>query len=283
MFAGFLLASSYSLIVNYKTFGKASLVPLYNLKYEIFYLNFFRWKYPEVEFKGEIPEYGQVIQSYWNTPIAGKAGHSEKYKQMLLARLPSEWSIFLSNLAMNVVWLWDKDHIYTYVDKFYPADQWPMRILNIGLIGLWAIGVIGEIRKKGKKCSKSRYFFFYSSIFLHHALVSFIIQREPPHARVLSHFESLGGERGSVCFVIPAQAGIQSKINMDNFLKKIYLYSFLNGFNLIFPIFTLLFSKHGLNTVEISLLIAIWSVTTIVFEVPAGVLADKYSRRNLLA
>ncbi|MEK7141796.1 MAG: MFS transporter [Patescibacteria group bacterium] len=70
---------------------------------------------------------------------------------------------------------------------------------------------------------------------------------------------------------------------MDNFLKKIYLYSFLNGFNLIFPIFTLLFSKHGLNTVEISLLIAIWSVTTIVFEVPAGVLADKYSRRNLLA
>ncbi|MBI3955831.1 glycosyltransferase family 39 protein, partial [Candidatus Gottesmanbacteria bacterium] len=77
LIVGFLLASSYSLIVNYKTFGKISLVPPYNLKYEIIYLNFYRWKYPEVEFQGELPEYGQVVQSYWNTPLEGKAAHSE--------------------------------------------------------------------------------------------------------------------------------------------------------------------------------------------------------------
>ena len=198
LLAGFILASSYSLIVNYKTFGKASLVPLYNLKYEILYLNFFRWKYPEVEFKGEIPEYGQVIQSYWNTPIAGKAGHSEKYKQMLLARLPSEWSIFLSNLAMNVVWLWDKDHIYTYVDKFYPADQWPMRILNIGLIGLWAIGVIGEIRKKGKKVLQEPVFLFSTLLFFYITLLFPLLSNESRHTLVYYPILSLWAGNGVV-------------------------------------------------------------------------------------
>lgn len=145
---GFLLASSYSLMVSYRTFGKPSLVPLYNLKYEIIYLNFYRWKYPEVEFKGELPEYGRIVQSYWNTPIEGKAAHSETYKQLLLARLPNEWPTFVANLGWNVVWLWDKDHIYTYVDRFSPADQWPMRILNAALISLWAVGMIKGRRRE---------------------------------------------------------------------------------------------------------------------------------------
>ncbi|MEK7544056.1 MAG: glycosyltransferase family 39 protein [Patescibacteria group bacterium] len=196
LFAGFLLASSYSLMVNFKTYGKPSLVPLYNLKYEIIYLNFFRWKYPEVEFKGEIPQYGEVVQSYWNTPIEGKAAHSEKYKQMLLARLPGEWPTFLSNLAMNIVWLWDKDHIYTYVDTFYPADQWPMRILNIGLIGLWAIGVIGQVRKKGRKVLQEPVFLFSILLFFYITLLFPLLSNESRHTLVYYPILSLWAGSG---------------------------------------------------------------------------------------
>jgi len=38
-----------------------------------------------------------------------------------------------------------------------------------------------------------------------------------------------------------------------------------------------------MSVTEIAVLMALWSVFTIVFEVPSGVLADRWSRRNLLA
>ncbi len=196
LLAGFLVASSYTLIVNFKTFGKPSFVPLYNLKYEIIYLNFFRWKYPEVEFKGEIPEYGQVVQSYWNTPIEGKAAHSEKYKQLLMARLPTEWPTFLSNVAMNVVWLWDKDHIYTYVDRFYPADQWPMRILNISLIGMWLVGLFRQIGEKGRKVLGEPVFLFSTLLFWYITLLFPLLSNESRHTIVYYPILSLWAGSG---------------------------------------------------------------------------------------
>lgn len=69
---------------------------------------------------------------------------------------------------------------------------------------------------------------------------------------------------------------------MQSFLIKIYIYRFLDAFKLIGVIFALFFSQSGLNPFQISLLLSIWSITTILTEVPMGVLADKYYRRNLL-
>jgi len=69
---------------------------------------------------------------------------------------------------------------------------------------------------------------------------------------------------------------------VNNFLWKIYLYRFFEAFKLIGVIFTLFFQHNGLTTFEISILIAMWSVTQLILEVPLGVFADKYSRRNLL-
>ncbi len=45
----------------------------------------------------------------------------------------------------------------------------------------------------------------------------------------------------------------------------------------------LFFVDRGLNTWQISVLLAVWSFSQIILEVPLGVVADKYSRRNLLA
>lgn len=69
---------------------------------------------------------------------------------------------------------------------------------------------------------------------------------------------------------------------MKNFLWKIYASRFLDSFILIGVIFTLFFNNAGLNPFQISELITIWSITTILTEVPFGVFADTYSRKNLL-
>ncbi len=69
---------------------------------------------------------------------------------------------------------------------------------------------------------------------------------------------------------------------MSNFLWKIYLSRFFDSFILIGVLFSLFFSQQGLDPFQISILISIWSLTTILTEVPFGVLADTYFRRNLL-
>ncbi|HEY8583021.1 MAG TPA: MFS transporter [Capillimicrobium sp.] len=50
----------------------------------------------------------------------------------------------------------------------------------------------------------------------------------------------------------------------------------------LYPLYALLFAEHGLSVAEISSLLALWSVTGFVLEVPSGVVADAVSRRLLL-
>lgn len=50
----------------------------------------------------------------------------------------------------------------------------------------------------------------------------------------------------------------------------------------IYALYGVLFAENGLNTAQISLLLAIWSVTSFVLEVPSGAWADTVSRRGLL-
>lgn len=47
----------------------------------------------------------------------------------------------------------------------------------------------------------------------------------------------------------------------------------------IYALYALLFAEHGLSGAEISALFALWSLTGLVFEVPTGALADRFSRR----
>ncbi|WP_439659779.1 MFS transporter [Lentzea sp. HUAS TT2] len=44
----------------------------------------------------------------------------------------------------------------------------------------------------------------------------------------------------------------------------------------------MLFADSGLSDASISVLLAIWSLTSVVFEVPSGALADRFSRRSSL-
>jgi MFS family permease len=51
---------------------------------------------------------------------------------------------------------------------------------------------------------------------------------------------------------------------------------------LLYPVYTLLFADAGLSVWQISSLFVIWSVSSMVFEVPLGAWADATSRRRLL-
>lgn len=66
-------------------------------------------------------------------------------------------------------------------------------------------------------------------------------------------------------------------------VRKIYIYKALVDFILLYPLYVILFEHHGLTVYQISTLLIIWSMTDLVTNVPSGVLADKFSRKKLLA
>ena len=66
-------------------------------------------------------------------------------------------------------------------------------------------------------------------------------------------------------------------------LRKIYLFCALDDFVLLYPFYTIFMAAKGLSLFQISSLLIIWSAVDLLVNVPAGVLADKYSRKNLLA
>jgi hypothetical protein len=65
--------------------------------------------------------------------------------------------------------------------------------------------------------------------------------------------------------------------------RRVYAASFLEDCVLLYPVYALLFADAGLSPAAVSLLFVIWSATSVVVEVPSGVLADLVSRRWCLA
>ena len=62
----------------------------------------------------------------------------------------------------------------------------------------------------------------------------------------------------------------------------LYSYRFLDDFVLLYPVYTLLFGESGLSVAQISSLFVIWSVSSLLLEVPSGAWADATSRRLLV-
>ncbi|MCL2055600.1 MAG: MFS transporter [Oscillospiraceae bacterium] len=65
-------------------------------------------------------------------------------------------------------------------------------------------------------------------------------------------------------------------------VNLLYTYKFLSQCLPIYAFYTLLFIERGLSVNAVAVLIALWSVFAIVFEVPSGILADRWNRRNML-
>jgi MFS family permease len=66
-------------------------------------------------------------------------------------------------------------------------------------------------------------------------------------------------------------------------VKMLYIYKFLSNCLPIYAFYTILFINRGKSVTDVAVLIALWSVFTIIFEIPSGILADRWNRRNMLA
>lgn len=70
---------------------------------------------------------------------------------------------------------------------------------------------------------------------------------------------------------------------MSSFLARIYAFNFFDRFILIFPLYTVMFVDAGLTPAEIGVCLTAWSLTSFALQVPSGVIADRWSRRRILA
>jgi len=64
--------------------------------------------------------------------------------------------------------------------------------------------------------------------------------------------------------------------------RSYYAYKFFKDTIPIYPVYLLLFESKGLSLGQISLLLAIWSVPVVLLEIPTGILADHWNRKNLI-
>ena len=72
------------------------------------------------------------------------------------------------------------------------------------------------------------------------------------------------------------------RLAMKSFLTRLYAHCFFDELMLIYPFYAVMFVDHGLTPIQISTLLAVWCATTIVREVPSGVLADRHSRKAIM-
>lgn len=71
-------------------------------------------------------------------------------------------------------------------------------------------------------------------------------------------------------------------MKLPTFVKLFYAYQFFFDFILIYAVEKLFLLDRGLNLAQIGILLFIWSIMSLLLEVPTGILADHWSRRKML-
>jgi 4-amino-4-deoxy-L-arabinose transferase-like glycosyltransferase len=178
---GFLLASSYTLVGNWANFKIISLVHPYDMAAGRLYLIFYTQRYPELGFTTKVdPEYGRVLAEYDSTD--DKIGFTNKYLSLFFSRLSRDYPLFIKNYLMNIYFLWDKEYMYVYRDPFYPADKYPLKIYNLAVLILFAVGFVGFIKVKRKKALRSTMVIFTGLFFLYATFVFTLVSSESRHS-----------------------------------------------------------------------------------------------------
>lgn len=65
-------------------------------------------------------------------------------------------------------------------------------------------------------------------------------------------------------------------------IKLIYLQRFFIHFIFFWSVDKVFFTQQGANPLELSILLSLWSLYVLIFEVPSGAIADRWSRKWLL-
>jgi predicted MFS family arabinose efflux permease len=68
----------------------------------------------------------------------------------------------------------------------------------------------------------------------------------------------------------------------NTFIRLFYIFQFFFDFIFIYAVEKLFILSRGMNLTQIGILLFLWSVMSLLFEVPTGILADRWSRRKML-
>ncbi len=71
-------------------------------------------------------------------------------------------------------------------------------------------------------------------------------------------------------------------MKLATFVKLFYAYQFFFDFILIYAVEKLFLLDRGLNLAQIGILLFMWSIMSLILEVPTGIIADHWSRRKML-
>lgn len=71
-------------------------------------------------------------------------------------------------------------------------------------------------------------------------------------------------------------------MNPKTFIRLYYIHQFFFDLIFIYAVEKLFFLSRGIDLTQIGLLLFLWSLMSLIFEVPSGVLADHWSRRKML-
>lgn len=199
--AGFIIGSSYSLLAYYRYFHRLALTPPYNLGMTMLYWNFYNDRYPEllVDFPKVNPEFARVLLEYHTTYFLKTPAFKKKYNDLFWKKIQSEWPLFVRNTFRNVVWIWDKDHLFVYTDRFYPQDRWTLRVTNIVLIVLFFTGFIKYSLNQKKKILQNPLVIQTSLLFISITFLFTLISNESRHSMAFYPLLLLWGGYGFVC------------------------------------------------------------------------------------
>ncbi|OGG08693.1 hypothetical protein A2154_01740 [Candidatus Gottesmanbacteria bacterium RBG_16_43_7] len=183
--AGILLASSYTLVANYKTYNRIAI----NAPYHSFYLGlyqtfFMNWRYPELtrNYKYINPEYARIVEEYYYTPLPEKYKIEEKSKKLFMARIRQDYAMYTKNVIQNMIWIWDKDHPFYYEDPFYPMDTVPVRIFNFIILVLMAVGILSFVKKYRLKSLQNPIFLLSSCLIIYITVMFSLVSNESRHS-----------------------------------------------------------------------------------------------------
>ena len=73
---------------------------------------------------------------------------------------------------------------------------------------------------------------------------------------------------------------IRSYMEVKDNIKNHYKFDFFSGLFFIAPVLVLFWQDNGLNLTEVMLLQSIFAILVILLEIPTGVVADKWGKRN---
>lgn len=72
-------------------------------------------------------------------------------------------------------------------------------------------------------------------------------------------------------------------MSINRRILSYHLFRFFQDFALVYPVYVIMFSAHGLDFNGIARLLAIWAAAVVVLELPSGILADLWSKPAMLA